>query len=59
MSLAEAERSPYAAEWKAAKEDEDQSMQERKVFHYVLRPKDARVIGSRYIYQIKTDYQHR
>lgn len=54
-SLVDGERSAYAEEWRAAREDEDKSMEEREVFHYVPRPKGVRVIGSRYHHQIKTN----
>lgn len=54
-SLTEEMRSPYAPEWKQAREDEDQSMKDHHVFRYVSRPPGANVIGSRYHYTLKTN----
>lgn len=54
-SLQEELASPYANEWTAARADEDMSMQKHGVFHYVARPPNTKIIGSRYHHSLKTN----
>jgi hypothetical protein len=47
--------SPYQLEWNKAMVDELQTMRERKVWTLVDRPEKTKVVGSRWVYSVKTN----
>ena len=51
----EALRGPNSASWQEAMDDEIQRLESRDSWEYVYAPKDANVIGSRWVYRTKRD----
>ena len=51
----EATHSPQASEWKKAMEEEMCTLKTRGVYTPVKKPKDKKIIGSRWVYSVKKD----
>jgi hypothetical protein len=45
---------PNVAQWEAACEDEIQAFQHLGVYKVVPRPKDRKVVGSKWVFKVKT-----
>lgn len=55
----EAQKLPEKKEWNEAMKKELKIMKDRKVWEIVDKPKDAKVIGNRWVYSVKTDEQNK
>jgi hypothetical protein len=56
-SFEEAMRHPDASKWQESMEDEMRSMSTHKVWNLVEIPKGAKLVGRRWVYKIKYDFE--
>lgn len=57
LTYEDTQQSSEKEEWNSAMNDELESIKEREVYSLVPRPKDTKIIGSRWVFAVKKDEQ--